>query len=294
MEFLLIVIVLKSFKGEVEIKVVIWSIVVILLLGFAYFQNNSLIITNLEVESDKLSAEFDGYQIVHLSDIHNKLFGSNHSNLVNVVKEVNPDLIVITGDLIDSRFYKEDIAISLLEQIVNIAPVYYVTGNHEWKSRRYQSLKNRLENYGVRILSNRYIKINKEMTLIGLDDLEKYTDQEVFKDNFLNLTSQLSTDDFKILLSHRPGFFFLYSSQQINLVFAGHAHGGQVRLPLIGGLFSPGQGIFPKYTAGIYEKLGTKMVVSRGLGNSIAPQRIFNRPEVVVVKLKNSREESYE
>lgn len=265
-----------------------------MIIWFCIFQNNSLVVTKLEVNSLRLPKEFDGYVIVHLSDLHNKNFGKNQQPLINIVKKVNPDIIVITGDLVDRRLYNDKPALKLLKQITEISDVYFVSGNHEWKSGRYNTLRDKIRNCGAIILSDDYKEIKKKgqsIYILGVDDPSKYSNKKLslkmFGNSLKTIINRIDSEKFKILLAHRPDLIEIYSSCKLDVVFSGHAHGGQVRLPIIGGLFVPNQGLFPKYTAGIYNMNRTSMVVSRGLGNSsIAPQRIFNRPEVIVLTLR--------
>ncbi|RKD30018.1 metallophosphoesterase [Thermohalobacter berrensis] len=267
-------------------------VIIITLFYFLYYQNNSLVISKLQINSRDIPNSFNKCKIVHLSDLHNKRFGNNQKKLVKAIKEINPDFIVFTGDSVDSRLYNEKPALTLLSQILEIAPVYYVTGNHEWKSGRYYTLKEKIKELGVKILDNKFSKLQKGndyIYIMGISDPQRYskkTRYQLFKNKLINITNKIDEDKYKILLCHRPELLPLYTSQNINLVFTGHAHGGQIRLPIIGGVFVPNQGFFPKYTSGIYNEDKTKMVVSRGLGNSsIAPQRLFNRPEIIVLIL---------
>lgn len=261
---------------------------------FSYYQNNFIGTTQINISSKKIPSSFNGFKIIHLSDLHNKMFGKNQSNLIKSINKSKPDIIVITGDLIDSRKYNEENSMVLINQLVGYYPVYYVTGNHEWRSGNYNSLENKLKKAGVMILrdSNAKITKNKEKIVIsGVDDPSKYyyddNNRYSYKNSVGLALKNTSIKDYKILLSHRPEKFSLYQSNDIDLVFTGHAHGGQVRLPFIGGIVAPDQGFFPKYTKGAYSENGTTMIVSRGLGNSIAPQRVFNRPEIVIVTLTN-------
>ena len=253
------------------------------LIPFCYWQNNSLVVTNIEYANKKIPQAFNNFKILQISDLHNKEFGDNQSYLVQHTKEISPDIIVITGDLIDGSRTNIDIAIEYVKQAKDIAPTYFVAGNHEEYSKVYNELKKRLEELGVIILDDKRQVIKKhgeKITLLGLKDGTSFANE---------IKSLKNKDDkFTILLSHRPEYFNDYSKDNIDLVFSGHAHGGQFRIPFIGGLYAPGQGLFPKYTSGIYEKNNTSMVVSRGLGNSGFPLRLFNRPELVVVTLKNS------
>ena len=266
----------------------------VLLTCFFYFQNNSIVTTEYNFSSDKVPQNFNGYKIVQLSDLHSKSFGNNQSDLVKKVKKVNPDLIVFTGDLIDSDRYDEKISLTLMEKLVQIAPVYYVTGNHEWWSGKFNSLEDKLKDTGVQVMRNTVEEIiigNDKIQMIGIDDPakvnESYVERAIAEEDITNSIKGFEEGvDFKILLSHRPELFSLYSQYEFDVVFSGHAHGGQVRIPFIGGLVAPNQGLFPEYSSGMHDVDNTTMIVNRGLGNSIIPLRVFNRPEIVVVTLK--------
>lgn len=220
------------------------------------------------------------------------MFGQEQQKLVEKIVEEKPDLIVFTGDLIDYRKYDEIPSLTLMEKLVKIAPTYYVTGNHEWNSGKYDSLEQELLDIGVGVLRNQTVEIKRgheHIFLSGVDDpaFEKNTEDTQLMEKFLTGVD-MQSDTFHILLSHRPELFSLYADDGFDLVFTGHAHGGQFRLPLIGGLVAPNQGLFPKYTEGEHQMGQTTMIVSRGLGNSIIPVRIFNRPEIVVVTLRST------
>lgn len=272
-------------------------IVTVLLIFFFYFQNNSIVTSTYIIKSDKLPNNFNGYKIVQLSDLHSKSFGNNQSDLVKKVKKVQPDLIVFTGDLIDSDKYEEKPSLVLMERLVQIAPVYYVTGNHEWWSGKFNTLEEKLKSIGVQVLRNTAKEIaigTEKIQLIGIDDPanvdESYAEGAKMEENITNSIKGINEEtNYQILLSHRPERFSLYSEFGFDVVFSGHAHGGQFRIPFVGGLIAPDQGIFPKYTSGKYKSDNTTMIVNRGLGNSIIPFRIFNRPEIVVVILSSTK-----
>ncbi|MES5938742.1 MULTISPECIES: metallophosphoesterase [Bacillus] len=259
---------------------------------FLYLQNNLISITEVKITSSKIPSAFKGFKILQISDLHNKKFGENQNVLIKKVKNLNPDIIVITGDLIDSKSYDAEISLQVIRELVTVYPVYFVTGNHEKWSGKYNSLEKELKKYNVTVLRNEHVSIQKdgqEINLLGIDDpgftSGNRDEEHIVKSEIRKAKDGMNSDGFKVLLSHRPEFLEAYADEQVDLVLSGHAHGGQVRLPFIGGLVAPNQGIFPTYTAGLYEKQNTSMVVSRGLGNSIIPQRIFNRPELVVVQL---------
>ena len=269
---------------------------VVLLLGmlcFFIWQDNSIVVTRTQYFSPKLPEAFDGFTIVQISDLHNKSFGKGQERLLNSIRESAPDLIVVTGDLIDRRRYNLDVAMAFIEGAVKIAPVYYVSGNHEALSGKYDSIRQRLTKAGVTVLDDAFTGIEKgggSIRVFGLSDPVFGADGRVAAEHQLSVWSGM--EGFKILLSHRPELFAVYAENSMDLIFTGHAHGGQVRLPGIGGLFSPDQGFFPAYTSGSYQLGASTMFVSRGLGNSIFPIRIFNRPQVVVVTLRRGEQSS--
>ncbi len=266
-----------------------------LIVLFCIWQNNAISITNINYENNKIPQGFQDYKVVHISDLHNKAFGKNQERLLKKIKTEVPDIIVITGDLIDRRTYDLPTAMVFVEGALEIAPVYYVSGNHEAWSGDYDNIKNQLQNAGVVILDDTKVEISKgkdTIKILGLSDPAFLTSSHmdsmnvaIMKEMLLKLADE---DTFQILLSHRPELFDLYATGNIDLTFSGHAHGGQFRLPFIGGLVAPNQGLFPEYTSGIHVKDQSSLVVSRGLGNSIIPLRIFNRPEIVVVTLNKS------
>ncbi|GAA0724604.1 metallophosphoesterase [Clostridium malenominatum] len=274
-------------------KKVLLVIAVIVLTFQLYSQNNSLVMTRHRVLNNKLPDSFNNFKIIHLSDLHSKTFGKDNNKIVNKIIKENPDIIVITGDLIDRRKYNEEKAMLLVEKIKDIAPIYYVTGNHEGWSGKFSSLEKKLNENGVIVLRNESIILRKgheEISILGVDDPafsttgygEDYKGNKIIEDEIEKIKKAGS---FNILLSHRPELFNLYREKDIDLVFSGHAHGGQIIIPFIGGILSPNQGFFPKYYKGLYKESSTTMVVSRGLGNSVFPQRIFNNPEIVCVEL---------
>ena len=236
---------------------------------------------------------FDGCKIAHISDLHNTEIGKNNETLLNMLREAKPDIIAITGDLIDSR--KTDVAAALhfAGEAVKIAPCYYVTGNHEARASEYDALKTGLIKLGVTVLENEKTELEREgekITLIGVKD-PSFSSDYLFHDEEAIMEAQLKAlvdkdDGFTLLLSHRPELFDVYVTCNADLVLSGHAHGGQFRLPFMGGLAAPNQGLFPKYDAGLFSEGKTKMLVSRGIGNSIFPFRVNNRPEVILIELQ--------
>lgn len=252
---------------------------------FFYWQNNGLMLTEWIYEGDVPSA-FDGYKILQVADLQNKVFGREQLPLLREIENAAPDCIVITGDLLDRNRTDVEEALYFLREAKKIAPVYFVTGNHEHQSGQWEELETGILREGITILDNGKTVISRGeegITLLGLKDksVNPYWEQALH-------TLMAGETGLTVLLSHRPELFEMYAGEGVSLVFTGHAHGGQIRLPGIGGLFAPHQGFFPQYTAGVHEKDGTAMVVSRGLGNSTFPIRFCNRPELVLVTLKKA------
>ncbi len=270
-------------------------IILLILIVFSVWQNNSITTTQIEISNSQIPDAFDEFTIVQISDLHNKVFRTNQSSLLKSVIEASPDIIVITGDLVDRRKYDLDDAMLFIDGAVRIAPVYFVSGNHEAWSGEYVEISKRLTSAGVVILDDMKVELKNNgevIELLGLSDPDFLTSTYFEGTKYSSLKEHLSnlSDEsvYQILLSHRPELFDLYVDHNIDLIFSGHAHGGQFRFPRAGGLIAPDQGLFPKYSSGSYKEEQSTMVVSRGLGNSIIPVRIFNRPEVVIVTLKSN------
>lgn len=261
--------------------------------------NTALELNTYTITSESLPKSFDGYRIAHVSDLHNTEIGDKNETLLKMLKDAEPDMIAITGDLIDSRRTDISIALEFAKNAVKIAPCYYITGNHEARISEYDSLKQGLIELGVIVLEDEKIYLEQAgetIALCGIQDLSfktdasKGTSAEQMKYKLENLIDE--EDAYTIVLSHRPELFQVYAEYGADLVFSGHAHGGQFRLPFAGGLFAPNQGWLPEYDAGIYTQDMTNMVVSRGIGNSLFPFRMNNRPELLLIEL--SSRQTYE
>lgn len=265
-------------------RILIVFILLILLTGFCYVQNGYLVVTHYTYVSEKISGDLAGYRIVQISDLHNATFGKDNQRLVKKIEVLNPDMIVITGDVVDSNRPNVDVALDFATQAAKICPTYYITGNHEnWLSEGdKQRLLKGLSDAGVICLSDETTDIkvkNSTFTLIGLND-------ESLRGNTLqNLVKNQDEAQLQILLAHEPQYLEKYAMSKVDLVLAGHAHGGQFRIPFVGGLVAPDQGFFPEYTEGVHVDGQTTMVISRGLGNSVVPLRLFNLPEVVCIDM---------
>lgn len=266
-------------------------LVIVLVIPWIIWTNRTIGVSHFEINNKKLPVDFDDFKIAQVSDLHNHDW---EGKLLEKIQEEKPDLITITGDLVDSSNTDFDLALDFVEAALDIAPIYYISGNHEaWLGADYSILKERLEKAGVVVMDNAssWIKKGKSrIHIIGLQDpdftegmMESYTQEE----NLGNKTSELlAKESFNLLLSHRPEQFKEYVKAKADLVLTGHAHGGQVRIPFVGGLVAPNQGFFPEYSEGLYREEGTHMIVSRGLGNSIIPIRINNQPELVIIEFK--------
>ena len=278
------------------VKLYVMIVICFVLLIWTFWGNTALTVNNVKISSSRIPAAFSGFRIAQVSDLHNAEFGKDNKKLLELLSESKPDIIVITGDFVDAGHTDIDVALDFAKGAISIAPVYYVTGNHEASLSQYNELKTGLETIGVVVLEDETIQLKRDkevITLIGLSDPNFTLKGDIFGEVPAMVSTKLNSlaDDessYTILLSHRPELFESYAHCKMDLVLSGHAHGGQFRLPFIGGLIAPDQGIFPKYDAGLFTNGSTNMIVSRGLGNSIIPIRFNNRPEVIVIKLLNT------
>ena len=263
----------------------------LLLAGWFIWQQESIVTEICTVSHADIPAAFDGFRIVQISDLHGKEFGEGNARLLAAVREAEPDIIVITGDLID-RESQQTFAAALAEQLCAIAPTYYVTGNHEWSVGGMKNWKALLTDCGVTVLSGEYVLLERDgqsIVLAGVDDPNGYADQT----NALQLQDRIreeaGEDSYTVLLSHRDSVD-LYRAYRFDLVFCGHGHGGVFRIPVWDrGLLSPARTLFPAYDGGLYPlDNGGHCMVSRGLGNNTVPLhtfRLFNRPHLSVAEL---------
>lgn len=259
--------------------------VVVLFICFFWYENHHLTVTTYTYQSEKTDADLDGYRIVQISDLHNAEFGHDNKKLLKKISELEPDIIVITGDIVDSNHTDIQTSVSFVKQAVLISDVYYVTGNHEyWLTKEEQAeLFNGMAQAGAVILNNECVDISvgeSGFCLIGLDD------NSLSNGTLDHLISEIDDDKLSVVLAHEPQYFSKYASTGCDLVLTGHAHGGQFILPFVGAIIAPDQGFFPEYTSGEHHEKDTTMYISRGLGNSIIPVRLFNDPEIVCVDLQ--------
>ncbi len=253
--------------------------------------NQNVGLTTYEQAVSGLPGAFDGLRIVQLSDLHNVSFGDDNQKLISVIARAQPDMIFITGDMLDSRKTDIEAALNIADSIVSIAPTYYVNGNHEARLAEYEDFESSLEKCGITVLRNRAVQLEREGAVInitGVDDpsfASTYFDSGAESAAVESAIDKMDTEGCTLLLAHRPELFDVYAENGIELAFCGHTHGGQIRLPLLGGLYAPGLGFLPEYDGGLYHKGGSAMIVSRGIGNSIFPFRVNNDPEVILAIL---------
>lgn len=275
--------------------ILITAIALIVLAGiiiFLYLQNNIIDITQYNIKSNDCVS----LKIVQLSDLHSKPFGK----VLKKIQELNPDIICITGDYINDHCKNKEKMLNFGKELVKIAKVYYITGNHERRLENFESIMQELSDIGFIVLLNRVSVFNDkgfDVSILGLDenqaDFDDYKARKngtfVYKDMSPYFAELEKNSGFKIVLSHFPENFenvkeMNYSQYDFDLQLSGHAHGGQFCLPFIGPVFSPGQGLFPKYAKGSFGDR-PKLIVSRGLGNAEFPFRLFNHPEINVINI---------
>lgn len=290
-----------------KLHIGIVSCIIIGILAFLYVEANSLQITEYTITSPKIPEEFEGFKILQLSDLHSKEFGRGNIRLIEQIKAQNPDIIVATGDMLNSGKDNGQVFYNLAKELVKEFKLYYIKGNHEqiaeFKAEEagsgwFDSYMDELRNLGVIILDNDKAELKKGDASINLYGLEislllyrgryssNYNGEKSI--DVLSIEKKLGRcegEKYNILLTHNPAYFQIYSKWGADLVLSGHVHGGIVRLPFLGGLLSPDATFFPKYDAGEFELGDSKMIVSRGLGNSTLKLRVFNRPEIITITL---------
>jgi uncharacterized protein len=248
-------------------------------LSYLYFDIHSIAVKHYTIPIPKLPKEFDGFTILHLTDLHSKEYGNGQKQLLNLINRQSYDIVVITGDLVDKGDPDSEPAMKLVRSLRS-QPVFFVPGNHEWWTG-YQ-IKSQLEAQGVKILENeacKFVKGSSHIWILGVDD------PYLGRDKLDVAVSEIEDSKPKVLLAHAPNIFPSAVKSNVELVLVGHTHGGQVRIPLVGAIVVPGQELFPKFDYGQFTSGFTNMIINGGLGESVLPIRFFNRPEIVLVKL---------
>lgn len=264
----------------------------IILLFLAFY--NGLIVRKYIINSNKLAVG-EPVRIVLITDLHSHIYGNNQTKIVSLIKKQNPDIIALVGDIADDEEPIEGTEL-FLAGIKGLAPIYYVTGNHEFWSDDIRNIKEIIRKYNVTILENSYeqIKIkNSSIVIGGVDDPDvvnyEKPEFDLQREMFYTFSELQDKPGFKILLAHRPELIEIYKESSFDLVLSGHAHGGQVRIPFIlNGLWAPNQGWFPKYAGGVYKYDSLTHIVSRGVSYNPRLPRVFNPPEIVVIDIKRS------
>jgi predicted MPP superfamily phosphohydrolase len=275
-------------------KHIFFTVPAIFIYVFLITSCNTIKIQTYKLDTPLL-VENSEINIILISDLHNTIFGNNQQELIEKIKKQNPDLIILSGDILDEKISNSGTEL-LLSGVKDIAPIYYVTGNHEYYSHNIQNVRKLLQSYKVNMLSDDYIKINvnnNELIIAGIEDPAKkiyetpeYDQIEIMENVFSELDG---IESFKILVAHRPENIESYKKYSFNLILSGHTHGGQVRIPLIvNGLYAPNQGFFPKYAGGLYRHGEMIHIISRGLSINPKLPRIFNPPELVSIIIGNA------
>lgn len=257
--------------------------------ALAYLINDSrenLQVTDYTVASEKLPAEFDGFKIVQLSDLHGAQFGEDNDELIAAVAELEPDIIALTGDFVTSD---ADLPVlrALIPRLTALCSVYFVSGNHEFGSGLASEVRNIMTDGGVKYLSNEFLAISRDgasILLGGVEDPLAYADM-LSPGELAREMNDTDPAAFKILLGHRNYWMTEYPELPVDLIFSGHAHGGIIRIPGVGGLVGTDRRLFPDFEAGQFDNGRYSLIVSRGLGNSVPIPRLLNRPEIVCVTL---------
>lgn len=275
------------------------TIVAILILfiiaTFLYYENNKLDITKYELNSNDI---VNPVKMVQLSDLHSK----PAKNVLKTVKKLKPDIIFVTGDYINDHEKNKEKMLSYGKELVKTAPVFYITGNHERRLENFYELMSELKGIGFTVLldeSDDIVINGNKINILGLDENQAgFDDYKArkngtfkYKDESTLFKELSKKSGYKIVLSHYPENFMAvsendYSQYDFDIQLSGHAHGGQFILPLIGPVFSPGQGIRPKYAKGSFGER-PKLIISRGIGNAEFPFRLFNHPEINVIDIKS-------
>lgn len=281
---------MKKIKNRIIINLFI--IVIFAFIIRIYIDNNVFEVTNINYEDQELPKSFNDVKILHISDLHNKLYGKNQVTLLKTIEEISPDYIFLTGDMVSSKDTDFSNFYRFAQSIGKMYECYYIIGNHEMdlSNELRKSICDELETYNITVLDNKKVVIDQgedSVNLYGMWYNPKYYKIEDFKlDNMYKLLGK-SEDGFNILLTHNPDDFEIYADWGADLTLSGHVHGGMIRLPFIGGIISPNRTLFPKYDSGLYEYKDSNLVVSRGLSRGATGIRIFNQPELVIVTLKS-------
>ncbi len=262
--------------------VLLIAALLLLLAALFILYNNRFIVRSYTVETEKPIGE---KKIILLSDLHNKVYGKENRPLLDCIAALNPDLIVIAGDLVDKRRPDIPVGVAFAEGCAEIAPTYYICGNHERERENFGEICAQLQN--TKVLDNEYTEICG-LHLLGITDHHELP----FEQAAAVLAEFEKLEGYKIVAVHRPGEFFEapeVRTYDVDLQLSGHTHAGVAHVPYYGAIFAPGEGFFPKYSHGMYCEQDTTLIVGGGLGNTKLPVRLFNFPEIVEISIKNKK-----
>lgn len=264
-----------------KIKIIILISLFIFLMAYFYVQVKYFKVKEITLNSDKVTEDIN---IIQISDFHNSKY-INRDKIIEEVGNIDPDLIFLTGDIIDAK--TEDIkpALNLVKGLINITDrIYFVWGNHECGNEKGKEFVKSLEKTGVNVLENENVIVKIKNDEVNICGVEFYIKREEYKKSLQGIDYK----NYTILLSHSPNRPIYYSSGVEDLIVSGHTHGGQVRLPIIGAVVAPGQGFFPKYDKGLFKLGNSHIYIDSGLGNSVFPIRFLNRVQISNIKINPS------
>lgn len=283
-------------KKKMNFVLLLLLLLIIFFIWRLYVDENLIEVSHFEVESEKIPQSFDGFKIIQISDLHSKEFKNDNEPLVDLIDTENPDIVVLTGDMVTANQSEYTVFFSLVEKISPKYETYYIYGNHEQAldDMHRDIICDFLTEHGVKVLKNEsveLIKDNQKIELYGLWYSKKYYSKgnsswTLDVEHVTELIGKPTDDFYTILLSHNPRYYDVYKEWGADLTLSGHVHGGMVRFPIVGAIFSPDEGFLPRYDAGLYgNEDDKKLVVSRGLGRGSTGFRLFNRPDLVSITL---------
>ena len=283
-------------------KIVVLVCIALIFISILMCFSKKIDVTKYAISNEKIPEEFNGFKIVQLSDFHSQGYRDTTEKLISNVKDINPDIIVMTGDMVSWDMEDIEEVKILIKSLAEVYPIYYIDGNHEHlaevlRKSRYVSFNGFMQELGVTIIKNDYVEIYKEDKSINLYGINLpldgatglYVNKFQLEKNYVEKTlPEANEEKFNILLAHTPTFIKQYSKWGADLVLAGHMHGGIARIPFTNiGLLSPGRTILPRYAAGKFKVNGSIMIVNRGIGGSSFDLRLFNNPEITVITLRS-------
>ena len=283
-------------------KLILLLCLVIIIISYALNSLKEVDITNYTISNEKIPQEFNDFKILQLSDFHSSGYKDTTEIIISKVKEINPDIIVMTGDMVSWEVKDIEELEKLINSLANLYPIYYINGNHEQlaeivRTKKYQNLLDELKSLDITFLRDNYVEITKDGQSINLYEIDipldnatgLYASRWQLESDYVETTlPQVDSSKFNILLAHNPLFIKQYNKWGADLVLSGHMHGGIIRIPIIGvGILSPERVLFPRYDAGKFKRGDTTMIVNRGIGTSSIGLRIFNNPEISIITLNS-------